>query len=290
MDRDNVGMVLRLQPKHESNGTKPPFLVANTHLLFNKNRGDIKLLQMATLLAEIEEIAKVRMPYDEAPTTQNAYTPVIICGDFNSTPFSPLYNFVVDGKLQYSGLSKKHISGQNSPQKKMHDNSFLNHSLIPVGLNISGLCQKRDISMMNSDGAEIASNDTQYVDDTDCYVVAEKINGKECILEEPGVLKHLLRFESAYRHYLADGRPEVSTCHSEVSTCVDYIMFSQGVDKVLSKKLSDDVSLNVTRKQLYLSSLLTLLGGEDISAMGKLPNVYLSSDHLALLARFKLFD
>lgn len=97
LDRDNVGLVLLLQPNNAafSSGRSTTICVANTHLLYNPRRGDIKLTQLAILLAEISRLS--RLP-------NGSTSPVVLCGDFNSTPLSPLYRFLTTGYLNYSGL------------------------------------------------------------------------------------------------------------------------------------------------------------------------------------------
>lgn len=54
LDRDNVGIVLRLKlkefPRHA-------VVIATTHLLFNPKRSDVKLAQVQVLLAEIDRLA-----------------------------------------------------------------------------------------------------------------------------------------------------------------------------------------------------------------------------------------
>ncbi|KAF8676063.1 hypothetical protein HU200_047568 [Digitaria exilis] len=78
-------------------------VVCNIHVLYNPKRGDIKLGQVRTLLDRAYTVSKM---WNDAP--------VIICGDFNSTPKSPLYNFVLEQKLNLSGLAKNTISGQQT--------------------------------------------------------------------------------------------------------------------------------------------------------------------------------
>ncbi|KAM8819280.1 protein angel homolog 2 isoform 4-T4 [Rhynchonycteris naso] len=95
LDRDNVGLVLLLQPKIPS-GASPAICVANTHLLYNPRRGDIKLTQLAMLLAEISSVAHQK---------DGSFCPIVMCGDFNSVPGSPLYSFIKEGKLNYEGLA-----------------------------------------------------------------------------------------------------------------------------------------------------------------------------------------
>lgn len=95
LDRDNVGLVLLLQPRFHCKANAA-ICIANTHLLYNPRRGDIKLTQLAMLLAEIASVASQK---------DGSFCPIIICGDFNSVPGSPLYRFIKEGKLNYEGLA-----------------------------------------------------------------------------------------------------------------------------------------------------------------------------------------
>ncbi|MEQ2184962.1 hypothetical protein GOODEAATRI_013298 [Goodea atripinnis] len=97
LDRDNVGMVVLLQPNNGAIQSDPSSFVcvANTHLLYNPRRGDIKLAQLAILLAEIGRLSRL-------PDGSN--NPVVLCGDFNSAPWSPLYRFLTTGCLEYQGM------------------------------------------------------------------------------------------------------------------------------------------------------------------------------------------
>lgn len=97
LDRDNVGLVVLLQPNDTVGQSDPStfICVANTHLLYNPRRGDIKLAQLAILLAEIRKLSCL---------PDGSTNPVVLCGDFNSTPWSPLYSFLTTGRLEYRGL------------------------------------------------------------------------------------------------------------------------------------------------------------------------------------------
>lgn len=101
LDRHNVGIVLLLQPvvAHGScvKLTGPPLCVANTHLLFNPRRGDVKLAQLAIMLAEINKVV-------ESCKSNGELCNLILCGDFNSVPRMPLYQLITTGELYYQGL------------------------------------------------------------------------------------------------------------------------------------------------------------------------------------------
>lgn len=54
LDRDNVGIVLRLSPRQNE---LENLIVSTTHILYNKRRHDVKLAQVHLLLAEIERVS-----------------------------------------------------------------------------------------------------------------------------------------------------------------------------------------------------------------------------------------
>lgn len=54
LDRDNVGIVLRLSPRQNE---QENVIVSTTHILYNKKRHDVKLAQVHILLAEIERVS-----------------------------------------------------------------------------------------------------------------------------------------------------------------------------------------------------------------------------------------
>lgn len=49
--KDNIGILLLLQDKEREH---EKICVANTHLLFNPKRGDIKLVQLSALLQQMK--------------------------------------------------------------------------------------------------------------------------------------------------------------------------------------------------------------------------------------------
>lgn len=101
LDRHNVGIVLLLQPLvvqgAEVKKMCPLLCVANTHLLFNPRRGDVKLAQLAIMLAEIDSVVK-------SCSAKGQHCNVVFCGDFNSRPHVPLYQLITTGEVYYQGL------------------------------------------------------------------------------------------------------------------------------------------------------------------------------------------
>lgn len=96
-----MGIVLLLQPVvtrgSEVKAKGPPLCVANTHLLFNPRRGDVKLAQLAIMLAEIDSVVK-------SCKAKGEHCNLILCGDFNSVPKMPLYQLITTGELFFEGL------------------------------------------------------------------------------------------------------------------------------------------------------------------------------------------
>lgn len=124
LDRDNIGLVLLLQPKIPR-AASPSICIANTHLLYNPRRGDIKLTQLAMLLAEIANVTHRK---------DGSSCPIVMCGDFNSVPGSPLYSFIKEGKLNYEGLAIGKVSDQ---EQSSQGQRILSIPIWPSNLGIS---------------------------------------------------------------------------------------------------------------------------------------------------------
>lgn len=165
MDRDNVAVVLLLEPRtavRSSHQAANSVCVSNTHLLFNKKRGDIKLSRLACLLAEIAEIAAISTS-DQGDIRHH---PIICCGDFNSVPFSPIYEFVVRGLLDYKGMHRDNFSGQNHFRNSFPPRQALSSNLIPweLGITTSGV-KRNDSQKANPAASYEPSNSANSTED-----------------------------------------------------------------------------------------------------------------------------
>jgi mRNA deadenylase 3'-5' endonuclease subunit Ccr4 len=101
MDRDNVAQVAALRHRN----TDRVVIVANCHLLFNQNRGDIKLAQILGMLRLVAEFKRAFAAADAEPA-------VFIGGDFNSTPISGVYALMANGVLDVRDIDMRLVSGQ----------------------------------------------------------------------------------------------------------------------------------------------------------------------------------
>eukprot|EP00249_Psilotum_nudum_P018680 c26914_g1_i1 orf=573-2312(-) len=111
--RDNIAQLCVLQSKHgkwttsitgertvKRNKSENRVIVCNIHVLFNPNRGDIKIGQVRVLLKKAYALSK-----------EWGRIPVIVAGDFNSTPQSALYQFMQSSKLDVSCFDRRKMSG-----------------------------------------------------------------------------------------------------------------------------------------------------------------------------------
>ncbi|NWQ73234.1 ANGE2 protein, partial [Columbina picui] len=265
LDRDNVGLVLLLQPKFHCK-TNAAICIANTHLLYNPRRGDIKLTQLAILLAEIASVA---------PQKDGTFCPIILCGDFNSVPGSPLYRFIKEGKLNYEGLAIGKVSGQEQFPRGQR---ILPIPIWPKKLGISQNCVY-EIKQHQKEEKAGEKLEAAKPDNTQKIVIApEKLSSK---------LRHHFKLSSVYSHYVPEtGIPEVTTCHSRSAVTVDYIFYSAANNDTAAQPGAEDSFCG----GLKLLGRLALLTEKDIWTVNGLPNENNSSDHLPLLAKFRLIE
>ncbi|XP_057679545.1 protein angel homolog 2 isoform X2 [Corythoichthys intestinalis] len=253
LDRDNVGLVLLLRPKEGALTNSSGFLcVANTHLLYNPRRGDVKLAQLAVLLAEIGRLS--RLP-------DGAANSVLLCGDFNSTPWSPLLTFLLAGRLKYRHLPISAVSGQEYGSRGQR---LLENPIWSPTLGINQRCQYES----TRDGDSSSTS----VEGETAHLKAEDVAKQQKALKS-WLLEHDLRLRSSYAPRLPpDGRPAVTTCHSRCAAMVDYILYTP---------------LGPEERGLQLLGRLSLVGRPELERAGGLPNTRHSSDHVPLLARFR---
>lgn len=266
LDRDNVGLIVKLKPHKHHCCEEDHICVANTHLLFNPRRGDIKLAQVICLIAELNRVAK---------TNRNNTCQIIMCGDFNATPFSDLYKFLVQGYLRYEGLLTRTISGQK--EGKYGRDNYLPRNFFPLEYKISDQCQY------------IQPQDIQYL-----HRLHQGENlghhSSPRISQSSGCLWHRLNLVSTYRHTierLGHREREVTTQHSADNCTVDYIFYSV-LDKDVHTRRNKHRTSNVTEGKLKLLARWGLMSSQEIGELGNLPNHHHPSDHLPLLVKMIL--
>ncbi|KAG8443748.1 hypothetical protein GDO86_009067 [Hymenochirus boettgeri] len=261
LDRDNIGLVLMLRPKIEREA--PVICVANTHLLYNPRRGDIKLTQLAILLAEIAGLAS---------TKEREFCPIVLCGDFNSVPGSPLHQFIKEGKLNYGGMTIGKVSGQEPYTRGQR---ILSIPIWPKSLGINQNClyepKKRTEMTEGKPNKEPTRESTEKIPMGN----HERVDSR---------LHHHFSLSSVYSHFIPEtGVPEITTCHSRASHTVDYIFYSAAINDNHSHQGTDLAGCG-----LQLLGRLSLLTEQDLWSINGLPNERNPSDHLPLLAKFRM--
>ncbi|KAJ7989127.1 hypothetical protein DPEC_G00316300 [Dallia pectoralis] len=314
LDRDNVGVVLLLQPittqGSEVAAISHPLCVAATHLLFNPRRGDVKLAQLATLIAEIDCVSANLAVKGES-------CDVVLCGDFNALPNMPLYQLITTRQLYYHGLPAWMISGQEDLSYQFHQRRVF-APLLPSAVGIGDDCRyttvheptRQEAALTHSSepgnrqydhdflrglrfcqAACVRPQDLEFIPGVTDHTPGARIH-TDFDVQRPSTrrfrrtLSHHLDLQSAYGHLkLGTGRPEVTTLHSEVGATVDYIFYSPR-----RRCSGGDQKGGVLRQNAGLKLLgrLALLSEEDLWSMKGLPNYIFPSDHLSLLARFQV--
>ncbi len=116
MSKDNIALVCLF----ENRTTDSRLVVANAHLYWDTAFRDVKLLQAAMLIEEVDKVAarfaryppkvpppKPGAPHDAdrpkpSPTYKEATEiPMLICGDWNSMPDSTIYDFFEHGQVSH---------------------------------------------------------------------------------------------------------------------------------------------------------------------------------------------
>lgn len=188
LNRDQVALAIKICPINSLKSKKDAkLIIANTHLIFNPKRGDIKLAQIRLLLAEIERFARRNKKDCE-------YYPIIFCGDFNSEPHSPLVKFIQTGQINLSGLKSGDISGQ----KEGSDQGFY---FRPNDLILKG------------------------IDSNGCLINENKENESKCEYEDL-IIRHSLNLKSVYPTVDKFNLKLVSTSTSEDCALVDHLFYS----------------------------------------------------------------
>ncbi|XP_056686394.1 carbon catabolite repressor protein 4 homolog 5 isoform X2 [Spinacia oleracea] len=191
--RDNVAQFCvlkmnddRLNP--DSKMSKPRCLVVgNIHVLFNPNRGDIKLGQIRLFLEKAHRLSE-----------EWGGIPVVLGGDFNSVPQSAMYQYISSAKLDVLQQDRKRISGQIEKP--------LCHSFLTKGT----FRQKRLTYTWTDEELKLATGSEEVT------CLQHSLNLRSAYLGVPGTV--------TTRDNL--GEPLVTSFHSKFMGTVDYIWHS----------------------------------------------------------------
>jgi len=197
--RDNVAQIAQfrctLPPAAGCDGgaPQPPqefdILVANTHLLFNPKRGDIKVAQLRLIMDQL----RARMDSTASPTV------AVLVGDLNCEPGSAIYRYLSTGRLDCGSTDRRYLSAgyhyMRSNQGLLANGWGDEHITVATGRAWIG----------DGDGSGEMDGDDAMGE-----------------LQIGSVVQHGMQLISC--HASAAGRePEVTTLHDQAQTTVDYI-------------------------------------------------------------------
>ncbi|KAJ7970382.1 Carbon catabolite repressor protein 4-like 5 [Quillaja saponaria] len=225
--RDNVAQLCVLKMKHAQSDTdkrthtsvtpsnrNQSIVVGNIHVLFNPNRGDIKLGQVRLFL---ENAYKLSQAWGGIP--------VVIAGDLNSVPQSALYEFLSSSKLDIRLHDRRKVSGQLEIPSRggVFKSHFDNAARIPMSISRPLPYRWSNEESRLAAGSEGISHLQHHLNLCSAY------------LGIPG--------SSKTRD--ASGEPLVTSYHSKFMGTVDYIWHSQ---ELVPVRVLETLPVNVLRK------------------------------------------
>lgn len=119
LNRDNVGIIAVFKPMFDCKLESSQLVIANTHLIFNPRRSDIKLAQLKYFLTELEKLS-----LDHNSPTQRgiSHHPTILCGDLNSVPDSDVTKFITKN-LDQTNVSVGESRSREYRESKIEEDS-----------------------------------------------------------------------------------------------------------------------------------------------------------------------
>lgn len=236
-------------------------------MLFNPKRGDTKIAQLQLLLANIDRVAFKKSKIIENKL-KNEYHPIILCGDFNFSNKSRIYEFLTKAKLEnYKLLNRIDLSGQKIDSK---DNVPINKSVLPERLGISDQSQFKPV---------IDSRNLRLLFDKNNKNGEIKINSSF----GGDTIYHCFDFKSVYSYIDEKGFAEITTCVKNFCESVDFIFFHSECE------ISKFEQYNEKKNKLLLLERLELFN-ESKSKNLLIPNKIYSSDHFMIAAKFCLTE
>ncbi|CAB3258843.1 unnamed protein product [Arctia plantaginis] len=244
LNRDNIGIMVKLVPRDFPEST---VVVATTHLLYNPKRTDVRLAQMQVFLAEIDRFAY----YDNG--RESGHHPIILTGDFNSTPDSVVINL----------LDRGHISATS-----FRDTSDWKR------IGVTDNCQHLSVYLNRKEGRPTTFTNIKIYHSEFCTSKSPDSCGQQSVsmdkfqdMFNSDIIGHSLCLTSVYDKFKEVGAE--ATTFQDYWITVDYIYFSYC-------------------STLNLVERLRLPTAAECDVLGRLPNDVYGSDHLALAAVFEL--
>ena len=242
--KHNVCVIVRLQLRAAKDARNRELVVGNCHLLFNPKRGDIKLGQLRVIF---EKIGRLRRSGGEDPHD------LIICGDFNSAPDSPVYRFVSEGELDCVAHDRRHLSGQVEGIDRgfANFNPSLNRFHVPPDEDEE---IEEAVEGLESVAVKMGENH---------WSPKQLMNARGSSDLDATRMRHDLNLTSAYACLCGGREPKFTSAHNRFVGTVDYVWYGGRLEPLA---VLDVPCKGVPRKAM--------------------PNKQWPSDHVALCADF----
>ncbi|KAF3437884.1 hypothetical protein FNV43_RR20640 [Rhamnella rubrinervis] len=192
--------------------SKRSLIIGNIHVLYNPSRGDVKLGQIRFLLSRAQKLSE-----------KWGNAPIVLAGDFNSTPQSAIYRFLSSSELNVMLYDRRELSGQRS----CHPTQVL------------GLRQGFTSPLILIDGLL----KTSWTDEE-----VKVATGNSC----SNVVEHPLKLNSSYAIVTGssgtrgpNGEPLATSYHSKFLGTVDYLWYSECL---VPTKVLDTTSIDVLQR------------------------------------------
>jgi CCR4-NOT transcription complex subunit 6 len=218
--------------------------IANTHLYSNKDFPDVKLWQTWQLLQELETFVLSR----------GTNLPLMICGDFNSTPDTAVYD-LLSRQAVHPGHPDVNIHSGNSNNSNHHQNSYHPHH--------SHHQHHHSEDNSNSNNPNNASSNSNQNNSTSASTTSSAN-----ILPDPMSISHSFQLGSVYNTIMGE-EPKATNFTVAFKGVLDYMWYSMPNLRALSTAPIPD------------ESVLTKYGEA-------LPSTQYSSDHIMLISDMQI--
>lgn len=192
--------------------TSRRIIVGNIHVLYNPRRGDIKLGQIRFLASRAHFLSK-----------KWGGAPIVLAGDYNSTPQSAVYNFLLSSELNIMLHDRRDLSGQKN---------CLPTQALGLRRENGSLFVMMDRFFRQGWTNEEVKTATGS---TSCWVVVHPLK----LNSSYATVKGSTRTRNSY------GEPLATSYHSKFLGTVDYLWYSNGL---VPTKVLDTLPLNILKK------------------------------------------
>ena len=248
-------------------------ICVSAHLLFNPKRGDVKVGQARVLL---DTVGRLRRSVSERGMVAHC----VICGDYNFSPRSALYEFFSTGRINLAQLNRRELSGSLVDVMANDDDSDDDGVDVPeCASETETLAMQAFRRGWDANGFALAFGDKSVPFPSrtgiELKLTATSENGLDVeevrnlmrLTAGGAVLHHALEGELRSAYATVDGQePEFTTCHGKFCGTNDYVWH--------------------TANGFEPTAVLKCPNVEDVLRHGRLPSVRYPSDHISLAVDF----